>query len=81
MAAVKKPSEVLHDARPRLQAAGRRVADARTELALSLELRDRLVVQASDDGMPAEAVAIAAGVSRTRVLAVLVDSQSGVALL
>ena len=68
-------AEVLSDMRPRLEAAARAVADAEQHLQHERELRDKLVVLAVDEGMHHGAVATAAGVSRTRVLAILVASQ------
>lgn len=67
--------QVRLDLRPRLEAAARSVADADHHAAASRELRDRLVVEACDEGLTHGVVAAAAGVSRTRVLAILVGSQ------
>ena len=67
--------EVRVDLRPRLEAAAVAVADAEHHTKLSREMRDRLVVEACDEGLTHGVVARAAGVSRTRVLAILVDSQ------
>lgn len=55
----------------RMTAAAREVADAREAYDAALELRDALIVDAIDQGCPQTVVARAAGVSRSRVMAIL----------
>lgn len=71
------PQEVLGDLTPRLEAAARAVADAQDHLRKEQARRNALIVQAVDEGMNHGAVARASGVSRTRVLGLLVESQPG----
>ncbi len=73
------PSEVRLDLSPRLEAAAAAVRDAKEALQLKLEQRDQLIVQAVDEGMQQRVVARLAGVSQTRVIAVLAGSQPDVA--
>lgn len=68
-------STVLTDMNPRLEAASSAVRSAREALAAEVELRDRLVVAAIDQGMSQRAVAAAAGISVPRVCAILAGSQ------
>lgn len=65
---------VISDLKPRLEASRQAVAEARELLAAELERRDGLIVSAIDEGMAQRAVAVAAGVSNTRVVAVLAVS-------
>lgn len=62
---------VLTDMKPRLEAAARDVADARDAYKLSLKVRDELVIAAADHGMSQRAIANAAGVSVSRVSALM----------
>lgn len=71
-----KPKTVLEDYRPRLEAAARDVADAKTELELAITARNELVVDAVDHGMTQLAVANAAGVSQPTVTKILTLSQA-----
>lgn len=68
-------SVVLQDLQPRLEAAVSEVADARLQLEVALERRDRLVVQAVDEGMQQSRVAKIAGVSPPHVIKILAKSQ------
>lgn len=69
------PQTVISDLRPRLAAARLAVADAQRALATERQRRDQLIVAAIDEGMAQRAVAAAAGVSNTRVVAILADSE------
>jgi predicted XRE-type DNA-binding protein len=62
---------VLTDMNPRLRAAAVEVADTREKYWAAMELRNQLVVAAVDHGMSQRAVAAAAGVTVTRVSALL----------
>lgn len=66
---------VLADLTPRLEAAARAVKDAQVELALALEARNELIVQAVDEGMAQTKVAAAAQVSQPQVVRVLAASE------
>lgn len=68
------PQQVITDLVPRLNAARDAVRDAREVLAAELQKRDQLIVNAIDEGMAQRAVASHAGVSGTRVVAVLAGS-------
>lgn len=63
--------EVLADMRPRLEAAGRDVADARTALDLALTRRNELAVAAVDEGMAQKDVAAAIGVKPPHLIRLL----------
>jgi predicted XRE-type DNA-binding protein len=65
------PQPVLTDMNPRLRAAAVEVADTREKHRAAMELRNQLVVAAVDHGMSQRAVAAAAGVTVTRVSALL----------
>jgi hypothetical protein len=69
------PQPVLTDMTKRLQACRAEVQDAREVLNAALRRRDAVIVDAIDEGMAQRAVAEHAGVSNTRVVAVLADSQ------
>jgi hypothetical protein len=69
------PQLVLEDLVPRLRAAGVAVRSAHAAHELELELRDALVVAAVDHGVSQRTVAGAAGVSLSRVCAILGASQ------
>lgn len=60
-------TEVLQSTPERLKAAGSAVADAKDALQLKLQLRDRLVRRAVDEGMSVRQVAAAAGITSGRV--------------
>lgn len=62
---------VLTDMKPRLEAAAADLADKRGAYELALALRNQLVVTAVDHGMSQRAVAAAAGISVSRVVALL----------
>lgn len=65
------PQPVLTDMKTRLEAAGREVRETKEAHSDALELRNELIVAAVDQGMAQRAVARAAGVSISRVTAVL----------
>ena len=66
--------QVLVGMPERLRAAARAVGDTREAYDAARELRDALIVQAIDEGMQQNAVARAAGVSRSRVVAIIADT-------
>ncbi|MCL1872175.1 MAG: hypothetical protein FWF90_17435 [Promicromonosporaceae bacterium] len=66
--------------KPRLQAAARNVADARESYRAAIESRNDLIETAVDGGMSQRKVAQAAGVSLSRVTAVLLHLGAGVEL-
>lgn len=57
--------------RPRLEAAGRAVLDARAALEDRTRMRDELVIEAVDAGLQQRTVAAWVGISQTRVIAIL----------
>lgn len=59
-----------------IAAASRTVRDAKEAWDDAREARDRLIVEASDEGMPQRAIAKAAGLSQPRIIALLV-TQTG----
>lgn len=67
------PTEVRTDLTPRLNAAAQAVRDAEQALRDARERRDELIIDAANDGMVQRQVASAAGVSQTRVIAVLLE--------
>jgi hypothetical protein len=66
---------VLTDMKPRLEAAATAVASTRDAHQLQMRVRNQLVVAAVDHGMSQRAVARAAGMTVSRVCAILVNSQ------
>lgn len=70
------PGEVLPDLLPRIAAAAAAVRDARDALQLRATQRDQLIVAAVDAGVSQRAVARAAGMSQTRIIAILAGSQT-----
>lgn len=70
-----QPTEVRGDLAARLAAAAGAVADTDAEARIRREARDALVVEAVDDGMGLTAAARHAGISKTRVIGILADSQ------
>ena len=62
---------VLTDMKPRLTTAAEAVKSARDALGAEVETRDALVVAAVDHGMSLRAVAAAAGISCSRVIAIM----------
>ncbi len=68
------PTPVLTDMNARLTAAAAAVASARDQHQAELEVRDQLVVAAVDQGMSQRVVARAAGVSVSRVCAILLNT-------
>ncbi len=66
---------VLQDITPRLEQAVADVEDGRLQLELALERRDRLIVQAVDEGMRQSQVAALAKVSAPHVVKILAKSQ------
>lgn len=71
-----EPSPVLVGMVDRLRRAGLAVNDAREAYDAARELRDALVIQAIDEGMQQQVVAAAAGISRSRVIAILSTSSA-----
>jgi hypothetical protein len=69
------PHLVLDDVVPRLNQARRAADDAEEAWRLKIRHRDQLVVQAVDQGCAQRAVADAAGVTVSRVNAILANSQ------
>lgn len=67
---------VLQGMSERLRAAGLAVRDAHEAYDAARELRDALIVQAIDEGMQQRVVAAAAGVSKSRVIAILEASHA-----
>lgn len=63
--------EVMSGMAERLRSAAASVEDARTELRLSQQARDRLIVEAVDGGMTQRTVARLVGTSQPYVIAVL----------
>lgn len=64
--------ELLPDLLPRIRAASREVNDARDAYELAIRQRDELIVLAVDEaGISQREVALAAGVTKGRVIAIL----------
>jgi hypothetical protein len=68
-------TEVLTDLGPRLEAAARACDDRSTALAAEHEIRNRLIVEAIDQGMTQTSVARFAHLTPARVTAILANSQ------
>jgi hypothetical protein len=64
-------AEVVPDLLPRIEAAARAVRDADDMRLLRTQQRDQLIVAAVDAGITQRAVAAAAGVSRSRIVGIL----------
>lgn len=69
------PSEVVPDVLPRLRKAAGEVLTLRAQLTDALVLRDRAVVEAVDNGITQKTVADVAGLTRTRVNAILGNAE------
>lgn len=67
--------EVVPDLLPRVRAAARTVADDRVSLGMSLEVRNALIVQAVDEGIPQGRIAEAAGVSAPYITKLILDAE------
>lgn len=63
--------EVVPDLLPRIEAAALEYSDARDAAELAQRLRDQLIVQAVDAGVSHRHIAAAAGVSKSRIVAIL----------
>lgn len=66
---------VREDLTPRLEAAAAAVADAKVELALAIEHRDALVVEAADEGMTQKRIASAIGCGQPHIIRILAASE------
>lgn len=67
-------AEVVPDLLPRIVAAAGAVRDAEDARKLRTEQRNALIVKATDAGIPGRAIARAAGMSRSRVVAILISA-------
>ncbi|MCW2754646.1 MAG: hypothetical protein JWQ32_2057 [Marmoricola sp.] len=63
--------EVVPDLLPRIRAAATDVRDATDAAQLAQRLRDQLIVQAVDAGISHRHIATAAGISKSRIVAIL----------
>lgn len=70
-----RPVEVSLDWLPRIQAAADEVDQARQQLAAAITRRDGLIVGAADDGLAQKAIANAARMAQSRVIAILSTPQ------
>ena len=75
-----EPRAVAGDIAPRLAKARDDVAEARQQLDLALERRDKLIVQARTEHMSQKAIALHAGVSQPHIVRLLAAAEPGLLL-
>ncbi len=66
-------THVLTGISPRLTACMLEIDDHRDALAAATERRDRIIIEAVDQGMTQRSIAEATGISRARIIAILAN--------
>lgn len=73
MVVTEAPAAAYEGMVERLRAAGRAVRDASERQEHQRELRDLVIVEARDQGVPHRAIASAVGLAPSRIVAILID--------